>query len=94
LETTLSGKAHLRKIASWHEQGYVVVMHFLRLASVELAIERVRMRVQGGGHHIPEDVIRRRYDRGLANLPVYQDAVDDWKLWDTSHGEPEFINEG
>ena len=94
LETTLSGKAHLRRIAGWQEQGYLVVMHFLRLASVELAIERVRLRVQGGGHHIPEDVIRRRYDRGFANLPAYQDAVDKWTLWDTSHGEPEFIDEG
>jgi len=94
LETTLSGKAHLRRIAAWRGKGYLVVLHFLSLASVELAVERVRLRVQCGGHHVPEDVIRRRYDRGLANLHLYQDAVDKWKIWDTSHGEPELINEG
>ena len=94
LETTLSGKSHLRRIAAWQAQGYHVVLHFLTLVSVELAVQRVRLRVQGGGHSIPEDVIRRRYERGLANLPFYQEAVDKWKLWDTSQGEPELLDEG
>ncbi|MCI5149981.1 MAG: Zeta toxin family protein, partial [Candidatus Electrothrix sp. MAN1_4] len=93
-ETTLSGKTHLRRIAQWRDQGYFVLLHFLRLESVELAVERVRLRVQEGGHHIPEDVIQRRFKRGLKNLPLYQDAVDKWKLWDTSHGQPELIDEG
>jgi predicted ABC-type ATPase len=71
-----------------------VILHFLRPASVELAVERVRLRVQQGGHPVPEDVIRRRYARGLANLPLYQAAVDEWRIRDTSQGRPELIDEG
>lgn len=93
LETTLSGRVYLRKIPYWQKLGYHVVLHHLQLASVELAIERVRLRVRHGGHHIPEDVIRRRYQRGQKNLKEYQDAVDEWKVWDTSMGEPELIDE-
>ena len=59
-----------------------------------LAVERVRLRVRQGGHPVPEDVIRRRYVRGWANLSLYQKAVDEWKIWDTSQGAPELIDEG
>ena len=93
LESTLSGKAHLRLILELREQGYFVVLHFLKLASIELAIERVKIRVMDGGHNIPEDVIRRRFKRALINLPEYKSAVNKWKIWDTSSGTPELIDE-
>ena len=94
LESTLSGRSHLKRIPEWQSHGYQVVLHFLRLVSVELAVERVRLRVSQGGHPVPEDVIRRRYVRGWANLSLYQKAVDEWKIWDTSQGAPELIDEG
>ena len=93
LETTLSGTSHLKKIRHWQDMGYCVILHYLRLASPELAVERVRLRVRHGGHFIPEDVIRRRFQRGILHLPVYQNAVDEWKIWDTSQGEPELLDE-
>ena len=93
LESTISGRTYLRLIPRWKEQGYSVVLHFLKLPSVELAIERVELRVKHGGHNIPEDVIRRRFIRGLANLEDYQNVVNEWKIWDTSTGEPELIDE-
>ena len=38
-------------------------------------------RVASGGHHIPEDVIRRRYERGLENFfNHYLLAADTWVL--------------
>jgi len=93
LESTLSGKAYLRLIPNWRKLGYSVILHYLRLPSVDLAIKRVELRVRHGGHHIPENVIRRRFKRGVLNLAAYQNAVDEWKIWDTSHGEPELIDE-
>jgi predicted ABC-type ATPase len=94
VETTLSGRIYLKKINVWKNQGYMVTLHFLKLASVELAEERVNMRVKHGGHFIPQDVIRRRYSRGLKLLPAYKDIVDEWKIWDTSQGTTELIDEG
>ncbi|ELS02295.1 hypothetical protein Xen7305DRAFT_00020080 [Xenococcus sp. PCC 7305] len=49
---------------------------------MELAITRVALRVASGGHNIPEDVIRRRYDRGRKNfLQLYGQYLKsvDWK---------------
>jgi len=80
VETTLSGRIYLKKILEWQNKGYVVRLHFLKLASVELAMERVNMRVKHGGHHIPVDVIKRRYERGLKLLPLYQSIVNEWKF--------------
>ena len=84
-ETTLAGRGYLRRIDRWRRAGYRVTLLFLSLPSPEQAIERVRQRVAQGGHHIPEEVIRRRFDAGLENLrDVYSARVDDWVLFDNS----------
>lgn len=67
-ETTLSTKSYRGKVLRAQEMGYKVILVFFWLPSPELAIERVAKRVQEGGHNIPEDVIRRRYERGIHNL--------------------------
>ncbi len=60
-----------------------------------MAIERVKIRVSEGGHHIPTDTIIRRYHAGLKNfLNLYRDKVDYWMLVDNSQTQPELIAEG
>lgn len=51
-ETTLSGRHYARLIPKWQSAGYSVKLFFLKLASPELAIARVRQRVKEGGHNI------------------------------------------
>lgn len=47
--------------------------------------ERVAMRVRQGGHGVPEEVIRRRFESGLANFHgIYSKLVDAWVLYDNS----------
>ena len=58
-ETTLSGKRYARLIPEWQMNSYRVKLIFLRLATPEIAIERVAQRVTEGGHDVPEAVIRR-----------------------------------
>jgi len=84
-ETTLSGTTYLRHIQDWRAAGYRVELIFLRLNSVEEAIARVAQRVEQGGHHVPEAVIRRRFSAGLDNFTRhYAPAVDAWALYDNS----------
>ena len=91
-ETTLSGRGYLRRIDRWRDEGYRVTLLFLSLPSPEEAVERVRRRVRQGGHHIPEDVIRRRFDSGLANLRnLYSARVDYWILYDNQGPEPDVV---
>src|SRR5699024_252129 len=94
LETTLSGKRYLSRIRQWRKLGYHVSLYFLQLPDEITAIERVAVRVKQGGHHIPEAVIRRRFKAGLANLPLYCKAVDDWMIYDNSDDVPEYLNGG
>lgn len=95
VETTLAGRAYLRMIREWQGVGYRVELMFLELPSVELAIQRVRQRVAQGGHNIPEDDIRRRFNRGLVNFrSQYRDLVDAWQRFDASQWPPILIAEG
>jgi len=53
----------------------------------EASIERVRRRVEAGGHDIPEDVIRRRFVKSLNYLDSrYKPIVDEWYVWDSLEG--------
>lgn len=89
IETTLSGLGYLKQIAAWWAAGYRVSLYFLRLASADDAVLRVRNRIRQGGHSIPDDVIRRRFDAGLPNLfHHYRFAVDGWALYDNDGAMP------
>jgi predicted ABC-type ATPase len=68
---------------------------FFWLDSVELAISRVETRVKEGGHSIPEDVIRRRYTRGLENFfKLYIPQVNHWIFVNNSGDTYDIIAEG
>lgn len=60
-ETTLCGKSIIKNILKAKELGYFVEMHYVGVESVEIAKERVKYRVEHGGHGIPEDDIDKRY---------------------------------
>jgi predicted ABC-type ATPase len=80
-------------IPAWRASGYAVKLVFLSLPDVEMAIERVAIRVRQGGHNIPVDVIRRHYAHGLANFERYKLLVNDWQLYDNSSVPPVLLAE-
>jgi predicted ABC-type ATPase len=78
-ETTCSGKSYIRLLKECQNAGWRISLIYLWVPSPEYSIARVARRVSQGGHHIPEDVIRRRYLAGLWNmrhiyLPLAHDA--------------------
>ena len=91
-ETTFSGKGSAQKITDWKYQGYAIIIYYLKLPSVDMAIERVRFRVSQGGHNVPGDVIKRRYDRSWENFQqIYRPLADAWTVFDTSGKTPVII---
>lgn len=94
IETTLTTKSYLNTIKKAKALGYQVTLLFFWLNDVELAIERVKMRVLEGGHNIPEEVIRRRYAKGMQNLPQFIGHSDFWFVLNNSYEELRFIAEG
>jgi len=92
-ETTLSGRRYIRKIKEMKAKRYDIVIYFLKLASVDLAIERVKMRVMQGGHNVPEKDIKRRFERSWNNFEhVYKPLVDAWIVFDTSTYPPIIVD--
>jgi predicted ABC-type ATPase len=82
VETTLSTRTYVAHIRRWKAAGYQVVLHFIGLPSADFAVERVAMRVAFGGHGIPEQDIRRRFQRGLELFDaVYKLEVPEWYHW-------------
>ena len=69
------------------ERGYGITLFFVFLNSVNLAKERVAIRVSKGGHSIPEEVIERRYHKGLHNFSTYAKEANDWYVYDNSGNE-------
>ena len=91
-ETTLSTKSYKNKIIEAKHKGYRVTLLFFWLQNIELAKERVKNRVLEGGHHIPPEIIGRRYIRGIENLfHIYLDIVDGALIFDNSEGEHDLI---
>lgn len=68
--------------------GFSVSLYYTILDSVERNIERVKQRVEAGGHDIPEDDIRRRYDGSLRKLSEALKIADEAVLIDNSGIEP------
>jgi predicted ABC-type ATPase len=87
VETTLASRTYASRIRQWQVSGYVVILIYLRLPSVDVSIERVRQRVLAGGHDIPEIIIRRRFDKSLEYLEtIYKLLVDEWYVWNSLNG--------
>ena len=65
VETTLATRTLLKTVRMAQAAGYSVTLLYFWLNSPELAIERVKARVEAGGHNIPEETVRRRYHVGI-----------------------------
>jgi predicted ABC-type ATPase len=91
-ETTLAGKTYLKLLNELKQKGYSIHLFFLWIKSVKLALERIELRVQQGGHSIPEATVRRRFRRGIFNFfHKYQPIVDSWVIFDNSEDIPKMI---
>lgn len=85
VETTLATRTLVGIIQRAKERGYTVTILYFWLDSPDLAIKRVRSRVQAGGHHIDDEVVRRRYVMGLRYLfDTYLKICDEWIIGDNS----------
>lgn len=69
-ETVLSDPVgeKVEQLASYAELGYTVVLIFIRIDNAEESSRRIAMRVCQGGHDVPDDKLRAKSERTLANL--------------------------
>ena len=91
-ETTLSGKSYKSLLAGLKSKDYALHLFFLWLPGAELAIARIKERVQEGGHNVPAEDVRRRFSCGINNFfTLYEPMLDSWMLFDNSKTKPVLI---
>ena len=83
-ETTLSGKSIIKNIKKAKESGFFVEMNFIGIESANLAKERIKKRVEKGGHGIPDEAVERRYIESLENLNVVKKICDVINIYDNT----------
>ena len=95
-ETTLASRTFVPWLARLKRRGYHVHVLFLWLESPGLAVNRVAARVRLGGHDVPVQTVRRRYERGLRNFfNLYVPLADSWQMFDNSSaGRPRLVASG
>ncbi|MFN0067508.1 MAG: zeta toxin family protein [Limisphaerales bacterium] len=83
-ETTLGGHTITALLEQALDDGLEVRMWFVGLDSPERHIARVQARVSQGGHAIPEDKIRERYEASRLNLIRLLPRLTELRLFDNS----------
>jgi predicted ABC-type ATPase len=71
-ESTFSHPSKVNLICDAKAAGYEVVLYHVNVRTPTLSVLRVVDRVNTGGHPVPEDKIRQRYDR---NQPLIREAA-------------------
>jgi predicted ABC-type ATPase len=82
-ETVFSHESKLTLVDDARAHGYHVALHVL-LVPIDLAVERVRHRVAAGGHAVPEQKIRDRFERLWPLVASAAVRCHTARVWDNS----------
>ena len=84
IETTLGGNTIVRLLARAAAEGIEIYVWYAGLAGPELHVARVQSRARRGGHDIPEQDIRRRYEHSRLNLIHLLPQLAALRVYDNS----------
>ena len=87
VETVLSTDKYRKLVKFSKSKGFEFWLIYVALDSPERNVERVALRVQKGGHAVPESKIRDRYWRSLEQMKWFFDAADRAWVFDNSAAE-------
>lgn len=91
-ETTLTGFGYTRLLREMRAAGYRIRLDYLWISNLDIARQRVKQRVQKGGHDIPDAVQQRRFGKGLRLLlEHYRTLVHDWRIYDNTGEHPHLV---
>jgi predicted ABC-type ATPase len=94
-ETTMSGRTAVRWLQSAKDAGCTIKCYFLWVRKVDTTLERIRQRVQEGGHQIDSDVSQRRFFKTIENFfAIYRPLCDSWKLFANDQLTPRLLAVG
>jgi predicted ABC-type ATPase len=91
VETVLSTPKYRRLVLAAKERQFQFRLIFVMLASPDLNVQRVRLRVSKGGHDVSEEKIRERWRRSLQQLPWFLERADQAAIYDNSGAVPQLV---
>ena len=83
-ETVLSTNRNLYLLQRAKKQGFFIRCIYVLTADININIFRVKMRNKAGGHDVPEDKIRSRYEKALLLLPDLIAVCDICHIYDNT----------
>lgn len=83
-ETVLSTDRNLNLLKRAKEKGYFVRGIYVLTASPDINIARVKVREASGGHGVPDEKIRSRYEKALGLIPQLVDICDILHIYDNT----------
>ncbi len=85
-ETTLSRMKTLRTIKKARNLGYDIRMYYIAVSSAEESVKRIKNRVEKGGHNIPDEVVKRRFESCFTDLLKVLRYCDTADFFDNENG--------
>lgn len=91
VETVLSTDKYRRLVGEAKAHGFAVRVIFVFLSDPDLNVERVRIRVEKGGHDVPEDRIRSRWTRSFRQFAWFLGEADRVDVFENSGATPTHV---
>ena len=83
-ETVLSTDRNLLLLQRAKEKGYFIRGIYVLTCNADINVARVNAREALGGHGVPEEKIRSRYDKALALIPKFVEICDILHIYDNT----------
>lgn len=85
-ETTLSGVRTLKTIQKARELDYFIRLYYVGISSSAESISRIANRVSKGGHDIPPEDVKRRYEKRFDDLIKILPYCNEVIFFDNENG--------
>ncbi len=83
-ETTLNGSSIVNSIVTAKNLGYEIHLRYVGVSNPEIAKERVKKRIELGGHGVSDDTIDKRFSGAMSNLKKIYPLCDTVNIYDNS----------
>lgn len=83
-ETTLCGQSIFNAVKQAKEAGYTILLRYVGVETAEIAKERVRKRIESGGHGISDETIERRFVTSQENFLKIYPLCNDVIIYDNT----------
>ncbi len=83
-ETVLSTDRNLKLLQKAKGNGYFIRCVYVLTCNADINVSRVESRAARGGHSVPEEKIRSRYEKALSLIPELVKVCDILHVYDNS----------